>query len=54
MDLFVRMTGAITALDIAENEELYLPVTGVWYLLTGHDPPEQSGYSYLESRKVGE
>lgn len=38
------------ALDTAEDEKLYLPATGGWYLLIGYDCPDQTVHSGFEVR----
>lgn len=42
LNVWVRIFGAIVALNIAESEEHYLPATGSWYFLTGRDCLGQS------------
>lgn len=50
-DMRVEIIGAIMALNFAGSEELYLPVTGRQYLLTGCDCPDQTGHNDLEVRR---
>lgn len=49
--MWVEIIGALTALDIDENENPYLPDNGNRYLLTGCDCPNQTGLSNFEVRE---
>lgn len=41
------------ALDVSENNELYLTVIGSKILLTGYDFPSQSGHNDFENENIG-
>lgn len=45
--LCVDLTCVRTILDIASNEELYLPVLCSIYILIGRDYPDQTGITIL-------
>lgn len=45
------MIGPVTALHFASNKEIYLPVTGGGWLLTGPDYPDHAGYNGFEARE---
>lgn len=55
-DGWVRMIGAVKALNIDKNQELYLAITTSRDLLRGDVCPQQTGHSdfeVLERRNVG-
>lgn len=55
-DVKVELIGAATALGSAEDEELYLPLTGKLYRLTGLDGLDETGrpdFEVSESRTPG-
>lgn len=45
LNVWLDILGAIMAFDIAENEELYVPVTGSRFLLTGRESSEQTAHN---------
>lgn len=47
-DVWVAIMGAITALDISGNEELYPAVSGGSFVLKGYDCPHQSEHNNFE------
>lgn len=48
LDARVKFTGVIMDLESGEDKEHYLPQTGGWYLLTGHNFPDQTGQDDFE------
>lgn len=51
LDVCVTIIGAVIVLDNAGDEESYLPVTGVRYLLTGRGCTDQIGHNTFEVRE---
>lgn len=49
LHVWVAIIGAMLALNIAENKELYLPQTDGRYLLTGSDCSDQTGRNDFEA-----
>lgn len=48
LDVWENISGPMMGLDIAENEELYLPVISGRYLLGGRDCLDQTGHNDIE------
>lgn len=51
LNVRVEIIGTELALHNARNEELYLPVTGARYLLTGHHCQDQTSHNDSEIRE---
>lgn len=51
LEVWVEMISAALASDSAGDKKQYLPVTGGWYVRTGHDYPVQAAHNDFEVPK---